>query len=258
MILTIDVGNTTTEFGIFEKKELLLHWRVVTRNRMGDELFLMVTGYCNSRGFKLDPSGDCVMCSVVPPLTSGFVELAKELFEREPLIVDSSIDSGLRILYRDPLSVGGDRIATAVGAVQRFGQPVVVVDMGTATTIDVVSESGEYAGGAIAPGVGTAAEELFRRAARLPRVELKEPPSAIGKSTEESLQAGIIYGAAGQIDGILTRVLSELSLNPPVVATGGYAPLIAPHCARVDRVEEGLALEGLRAIYERNSRSRGR
>ncbi len=257
MILTIDVGNSTTEFGVFDGEKLMLHWRAVTRNRMGDELSMMVSGYCSSHGLDLGSSGDCVMCSVVPPLTSGFVEMAVGLFGREPLVVDSSVDAGLRILYRDPLSVGGDRIATAAGAIQRIGQPVVVVDMGTATTVDVVSESGEYLGGAIAPGVGTGAEELFRKAAKLPRVELREPPSAIGKSTEESLQAGIIYGAAGQIDGILTRVLSELSFKSPVVATGGYASLIAPHCTRVDSVEDGLVLEGLRAIYERNRKLRG-
>ncbi|UCF79602.1 MAG: type III pantothenate kinase [Candidatus Eiseniibacteriota bacterium] len=257
MILAIDVGNTTTEFGVFEQGKPLQRWRAVTRNRMGDELTLLVRGNCNSRGIALEAEGDCVMCSVVPPLTSGFVEMAVAFFGREPLVVDGSTDAGLRILYRDPLSVGGDRIATAVGAVERFGKPVVVVDMGTATTIDVVSGAGDYLGGAIAPGVGTAAEELFRRAARLPRVELKQPPSAIGKSTEESLQSGIVYGAAGQIEGLLARVLSELDFECPVVATGGHARLIARHCSRIDHVEDGLVLEGLRAIHARNSKSRG-
>ena len=256
MLLAIDVGNSTTEFGVYEGKKSLLRWRIITQNRTGDELFLIVTSHCNSGGVILSGEGDCVICSVVPPLTQGFADMATKLFGVEPLIVDSSLDTGLRILYRDPLSVGSDRLATAVGAVERFGRPLIVVDAGTATTFDVISDSGDYLGGAIAPGVGTAAEELFRRAARLPRVELKRPQSVIGHSTEESLQAGIVFGAAALVDGILARIFEELGTRPQVVATGGYSSLIAPQCKHITHVEDALVLEGLRVIFERNRKNR--
>jgi type III pantothenate kinase len=256
MLLAIDVGNSTTEFGIYEANKILLRWRIITRNRTGDELCLIVTSHCLSGHVALPDKGDCVICSVVPPLTQGFTDMVMKLFGKEPLIVDSSLDTGLRILYRDPLSVGSDRLATAVGAVERFGRPIIVVDMGTATTFDIVSDSGDYLGGAIAPGVGTAAEELFRRAARLPRVELKKPQSVIGQSTEESLQAGIVFGAAALIDGILVRIFEELGTRPPVVATGGYASLIAPQCTHITNVEDALVLDGLRVIFERNRKGR--
>jgi len=256
MLLAIDVGNSTTEFGIYDGKNILLRWRIVTQNRTGDELSLIVTSHCSVREVTLSDGSDCVICSVVPPLTKGFVDMAVQLFGKEPLVVDSSLDTGLRILYRDPLSVGSDRLATAVGAVERFGRPVIIVDMGTATTFDVISDCGDYVGGAIAPGVETAAEELFRRAARLPRVELKRPRSVIGQSTEESLQAGIVLGAAGLVDGILARIFEELGTRPPVVATGGHSSLIAPQCKYITHVEDALVLEGLRVIFERNGKGR--
>jgi len=256
MLLTIDVGNSTTEFGVFEASKSLLRWRIITQNRTGDELCLIVTNHCHSRNVTLSGKGDCVICSVVPPLTQGFVDMAMNLFGKEPLLVDSSLDTGLRILYRDPLSVGSDRLATAVGAVERFGRPIIVVDMGTATTFDVVSDSGDYVGGAIAPGVGTASEELFRRAARLPRVELKKPQSVIGQSTEESLQSGIVFGAAALVDGLLARIFEEIGSRPPVVATGGYSSLIAPQCNHITHVDDALVLEGLRVIFERNRKGR--
>ncbi|MFH0777222.1 MAG: type III pantothenate kinase [Candidatus Eisenbacteria bacterium] len=254
-ILAIDVGNTTTQFGLFVSGKLALRMRTVTLNRTGDELFLMFRGYCHSRGARLEPGGDCVMCSVVPPLTAGFVEMAAQLFGKEPLVVDSSVDTGLKIQYKDPGAVGADRIATAVGAMEKFGKPLVVVDAGTATTFDVIDRRGRYLGGAIAPGVSTAAEELFRRGAKLSRVELKRPDSVIGKSTEESLQSGIVFGAAAQVDGILTRIFEELGYRPLVVATGGYAPLIAPLSSQISRVEDTLVLDGLLAIYRRNRRA---
>jgi len=256
MLLAIDVGNSTTEFGIYEGDKILARWRVVTQNRTGDELCLFVTGHCNRINLSLSGNSDCVLCSVVPPLTQGFVDMVTSLFGKEPLVVDSSLDTGLRILYRDPLSVGSDRLATAAGAVARFGSPIIVVDMGTATTFDVISESGDYLGGAIAPGVGTAAEELFRRAARLPRVELRKPQTVIGRSTEESLRAGIVYGSAALVDGVITRIFEELGATPKVVATGGYSSLIAPHCKHITHVEDALVLEGLRVIFERNRKAR--
>ncbi len=257
MLLAIDVGNTVTEFGLFEREKLLLRWRVTSLMRTSDELLLLVAHHCDAMGVKLSQRDECVICSVVPSLTPGFLEMAKQLFGRGAFVVDSTTDTGLNIRYRDPLSIGSDRIATAVGAVSLFGKPVVVVDLGTASTFDVVSATGEYLGGAIAPGVGTGAEELFRRAARLARVELKKPPSVIGKSTEESLQAGIVLGAAALVDGILCRVFDELGTRPPVVATGGFAPLIVPLCANVTRVEDGLVLKGLRVINEINAARRG-
>jgi len=256
MLLAIDVGNTTTEFGVFDGEKLALRWRVATQMRTADELALLVAHYCAAKGLKLARDTDCVMCSVVPALTPGFVEMAGQFFDKEALVVDSSVETGLKIKYRDPMSIGSDRIATAVGAIRLFGKPVIIVDMGTASTFDVVSASGEYLGGAIAPGVGTGAEELFRRAAKLARVELREPPSVIGKSTEESLQAGIVLGAAGLVDGILALMFKELGTRPKVVATGGYSHLIVPHCANVDELVDGLVLTGLLAIYRRSSKPR--
>jgi type III pantothenate kinase len=256
MLLTIDVGNTTTEFGVFDGEKLVLRWRIAAHVRTSDELVLIVTNHCNGGGVSPAKLTDCAICSVVPPLTPGFLEMARQMFGRNALVVDSSVKTGLTISYRDPLSIGADRIATAVGAVRLFGSPVVIVDMGTATTFEVVSASGEYLGGAIAPGVGASAEELFRRAARLSRVELKRPPSVIGKSTEESLQAGIVLGAASLVDGILTRIFEELGSKPTVVATGGFAALVVPHCANVNRVEDGLVLRGLLAIHGMNDTGR--
>jgi type III pantothenate kinase len=191
-----------------------------------------------------------VLCSVAPSLTRSWADALERLSGRAPVEVSAALVRDLEIRYRDPASVGADRIANAVAVRAIYGTPAIVVDLGTATTFDCVSGDGEYLGGVIAPGVMTSAEELFRRAARIARVELKKPEHALGRSTEESLQAGVLWGAAGQVDALVRRLALEMSGTPHVIATGGLAALIAPECETINKVDETLTLHGLRLIWE--------
>ncbi|HEY6867882.1 MAG TPA: type III pantothenate kinase, partial [Candidatus Eisenbacteria bacterium] len=195
------------------------------------------------------PAG-AVLCSVVPALTQPWAEALRRWSGRAPLEVGAATARSLPIRYHDPSAVGADRIANAVAARDLVGTPAIVVDLGTATTFDCVSRSGEYLGGAIAPGVGTSSEELFRRAARIPRVELRRPERALGRTTEESLRAGVVWGAAGLVDALVRRLASEMKGTPQVVATGGWAGVVAPECETVHGVDEALTLKGMRILWE--------
>ncbi len=250
MLLAIDVGNTNTVLGFLRGTEVLGSWRVST-NRMQtpDELGFRVKEICDMACGGLEEIGGVIICSVVPPLTSAYVRMSKNLLKLPPVIVRSDTDMGIVIDYYDPTEVGADRLANAVAVHELIGGPVIVVDFGTATTFDVITADGHYRGGAIAPGIETSSENLFRRAALLHGVEMETPDSVIGRSTSESLRAGILYGAVGQVDEVVTRMIAEWGEEPVVVATGGLAKTITPLSRTITRAEPDLTLKGLGIIY---------
>jgi type III pantothenate kinase len=248
VLLAVDVGNTQTVFGLFEGADLKEHWRIATeRSRSGDELGAL---YGNFLDFE---SVDAIaLASTVPQLHRAYDELAKDYARVELLELGPGVKTGVPIRYDDPREVGADRIANAVAAVDRYGAPCIVVDFGTSTNFDVVSAEGEYVGGVLAPGIEVSMDALFQRAVRLFKVDFVEPPSVIAKNTASSLQSGLVYGFAGQVDGIVERMRAELGGDTPTVATGGLAGLIVPHTRTLVRHEPDLTLDGLRLVWERN------
>src|SRR5580765_2605774 len=233
-LLAIDVGNTQTVFGLFEGEELREHWRVATeRNRSGDELGALYGSFVD-----LDAVEGIALASTVPQLHRSYEDFAMEYAKAELLDLGPGVKTGVPIRYDDPREVGPDRIANAVAALERYGAPSIVVDFGTSTNFDVVSPQGEYVGGVIAPGIEISMEALFARAARLVNVDFAAPPSVVGKTTVGGLQSGLVYGFAGQVDGIVARIRDELaSPVAPVIATGGLAELIAPHSSTIAQVD---------------------
>ena len=253
MILVVDVGNTQTVIGLVEDGALAGHWRVSTDATLtADEVRVKIGGLLALDGQGWPDVERVVVSSVVPSLTSAYAELALRATGVPPLVVGPGIKTGLPIAYDNPHEIGADRIVNAVAAVASFGSPVIVVDFGTATTLDVVDSSGAYIGGAIAPGVETGAEALFRRAARLSAVDLEVPERVIGRTTRESVQVGLLLGAAAMVDGLVRRTWAELGVECTVVATGGLAGLVAPHSETIGPVEPDLTLTGLLLIWERN------
>jgi len=253
VLLAIDIGNTTTVLGAFDRGKLLARWTLTSgAARTADEVGHVVTGLWESAGLRGREKARVVIASVVPPLTRPFEEMAERFFGGKALVVSSETVTGIEICYKDPSSVGADRIANAVAASRMLSLPCIVVDLGTATTFDVVARGPRYLGGAIAPGLVTSAENLFSRGAKLFPVELRRPPAAIGRTTEESLLAGIVYGVAGQVDRVVEEIVEELGEKPCVVGTGGYAGLVAPLSRTIGRVVPSLTLEGLRMIAEMN------
>ncbi len=253
MLLTIDVGNTNTVLGVFDGPRLLVHWRLTTRREQTtDEYGILVRNLFASSG--LEPRGvDAIaLASVVPPLTPVLIALAREYLGHDPLVVGPGIKTGMPILYEPPGDVGADRIVNGVAAFAAYGGPVVVVDFGTATTFDVVTRKGEYVGGVICPGIGISADALFQRAARLPRVDVRDPGRIVGRSTVASIQAGLYFGYAAMCEGILARITGELGEKPQVVATGGLADTLAAEIPSIGAVDPILTLTGLRLIWERN------
>ncbi len=253
MLLAVDVGNTQTVLGLYDAERLVEHWRVATEaERTGDELGVVVGQLLElrDRGFE-DISGVC-LSSTVPPLVRAYEEFARDYARAPLLVLGPGAKTGIPIVYDDPREVGPDRIANAVAARERYGAPCIVVDFGTSTNFDIVSAAGEYVGGVLAPGIEVSMEALFARAARLVQVDFSPPPSVIGKTTVAGLQSGMVYGFAGQVDGIVRRVRAEIGATAPVVATGGLAELIAPHAETIDTVDPLLTLEGLRLVWDRN------
>jgi len=253
MLLTIDVGNTNTVLGVFEGAALRAHWRLTTRREQtADEYGILVRSLFAGSG--LDPAGveAVALASVVPPLTPVLVQLAREHFGRDPLVVGPGVKTGMPILYEPPGDVGADRIVNGVAAFAAYGGPVIVVDFGTATTLDVVTRKGEYAGGVICPGIGISADALFQRAARLPRVDVRHPGRVVGRSTVGSIQAGLYFGYAAMCEGLIARIRAELGEPARVVATGGLAPTLAAEIPSIEALDPVLTLTGLRLIFERN------
>ncbi len=253
MLMTIDIGNTNISIGVYQGDELGPRWRVSTdHNRMPDEYGLQFDGLLAHENLSpADISGIC-LASVVPPLNGIFLQACREYLNQDPLVVDAGIKTGVRILYETPRSVGADRIVDAVAVKHLYGVPACVVDFGTGTTFDAISRDGDYLGGAIAPGIGIAAEALFLRASKLPRVELSTPPSVIGQNTPHSMQSGLIYGYVGLVEGMVTRFRAELGPEMKVIATGGLTEIIARETQMIDIVAPWLTLDGLRIIWDMN------
>jgi type III pantothenate kinase len=247
VLLAVDVGNTQTVYGVFDDSRLAEHYRVATeRRKTSDELYVLISALLD-----LDVVDGVCLSSTVPALVreyEGFADRAG----LPALVLGPGVSTGIALRYDDPREIGPDRIANAVAAKERYGSPSIVVDFGTSTNFDVVSPEGEYVGGVLAPGIEISMDALFARAARLMKVDFVEPPSVIGKTTIASLQSGLVYGFAGQVDGIVERIRSELGDTARVVATGGLADLIAPHSETIEKVDPDLTLEGLRLVWALN------
>ena len=253
MLLTIDIGNTNIKLGLFDGEQVRAHWRLATmRERLADEYAMLLLNLLASAGLRQEDIHGCAISSVVPALTQEFTDLARRYLQLEPVVVGPEIETGLPIRADYPAEVGPDLIVNVLAARYLYGAPVIVIGFGTATTFSVVSQQGDFAGVAIAPGVGTAADSLFRATARLPQVELAPPPRAMGTNTIHAMQSGLIYGFAGLVEGLVKRLRDEVGENARVVATGGLAELIARETSVIEVVEPNLALIGLRLIYALN------
>jgi type III pantothenate kinase len=248
MLLAVDVGNTQTVFGLYDGDRLLEQWRVATEpTRTGDELGALIRDLVD-----LGQVDGVCLSSTVPTLVREYEQFAERWAKAPLLVVGPGARTGIPIRYDDPREVGPDRIANALAARERYGAPCIVVDFGTSTNFDVVSAEGEYVGGVLAPGIEISMDALFARAARLMKVDFVEPPTVIGKTTIASLQSGLVYGFAGQVDGIVERIRGELGDKAKVIATGGLADLISPHAKTIEKVDPDLTLEGLRLVWAQN------
>jgi len=257
VLLAIDVGNTNIVLGVFRGGTLAKSWRLATlRERTSDELGILITDLCEHYGIAPADISGIVMASVVPPLTGTLIAMAEQYFGKTPLNLEPGVNTGMTVLYDNPKEVGADRVVNGVAAYERYarqpGQPIIVVDFGTATTFDAISAKGEYLGGVICPGPQISADALFQRAARLPRIDVKKPDRVIGTNTVGSMQSGLFWGYVDMVNGLVLRIKRELGDGTLVVATGGLASVVAPESDVIDHVDPELTLHGLRIVWERN------
>ena len=252
MILAVDIGNTHTVFGIYDKKKLLGDWRVTSFvTRTEDEFGALIRTFCDNAGIPMKKITAFGISSVVPNLTDVMERMSRKYLKLEPIIVSSALPLGIKVLYEDPSSVGADRLCNAVAGFAKYRGPLVIVDFGTATTFDVISKSGEYLGGVIAPGIETSAAELHRRAAKLPKVDIHFPKHVVGTNTVNSMQSGILYGALDSMETMIRRISKEIDDYPTVIATGGFSELMMEHSKIINKHEPTLVLDGVRIIVEK-------
>lgn len=254
MLLAIDIGNTNITLGLYRASEMVYAWRLATdHDRMPDEYGLQFLGLLEHVNCTSEDLGAVALASVVPPLTGRVLEACRNYLKLDPFVVDAGVKTGLKIRYEDPkYALGADRVVDAVAVLKLYGGPACVVDFGTATTFDGISSEGEYLGGAIAPGIGIAAEALYLRAAKLPRVEIGRPPSAIGRNTVHAIQSGLLFGYVGLVEGMVARFREELGQEMKVIGTGGLAGLIAEETDAIEILAPWLTLDGLRLVWEMN------
>ena len=253
MLLLMNINNTNTMLGLYQNEEWIANWHIASdRAKLPDEYAMLLKSLFDFEGLYWENISGVALASVVPPLTTSFVEMCQRFLKRDPLVVANDIKTGVKVLTDYPTEVGADRILNALATHRLHGSPAIVVDFGTATTFDAVSADGDYLGGAIAPGLGIAAEALFSRTAKLPRIELVAPPKAIGRNSIHAMQSGLVLGYIGLIEGLVTRIRAELGGQAKVIGTGGLAPLLAKETNIIEIVDQMLTLEGLRLMYELN------
>ena len=252
MLLAIDIGNTNIVLGVFRGRKLIHHWKIQTESeKTSDEYGVTMLNLFSLSGPEKTEIKAVIISSVVPPLTPIFEDLSKSLFKVKPVIVGPGLKTGMAILYENPLEVGADRVVSAVGAYEKHGGPCIVVDFGTATTFDAVSSKGEYLGGAIAPGIQISAEALYLKTAKLPRIEIKKPKEAIGRTTVTSMQSGLYFGYVGLVSKIIEEIKRELGESTTVISTGGFGAQISHEISSIDIHEPDLVLEGLQILHQR-------
>jgi type III pantothenate kinase len=255
MLLTIDIGNTNITLGVYDGDTLGPRWRLATdHQRMPDEYGITLVNLLQHSDLRPDQVHAIAMASVVPPLTGTFVQACDLYLKCQPLVVDAGVKTGVRVRYDDPKQVGADRVVDAAAVHRLYGGPACSVDFGTATTFDAISEEGDYVGGAIAPGIGIAADALFQRTAKLPRVDLQRPPSAIGRNTVHSIQSGLLFGYVGLVEGMVARFRAELGPKMKVIGTGGLAEVIAKETKVIEILAPWLTLDGLKIVWELNQK----
>ncbi|MGB9640458.1 MAG: type III pantothenate kinase [Anaerolineales bacterium] len=253
MLLAIDVGNTNITLGVYQADQLIAHWRLATNHeRMPDEIGIQFINLFHHHHIEVANIDGICIASVVPPLTGKIIEACRNYIHQNPLIVDAGVKTGVRVRYDDPRAIGADRIVDAAAVQKLYGGPACVVDFGTATTFDAIAENGDYLGGAIAPGIGIAAEALFMRTAKLPRVDLQRPPNVIGKNTVHAIQSGLMFGYVSLVEGMVKRFRTELGNNMKVIATGGLAELLAQETPVLEIIAPWLTLDGLNIIWKLN------
>lgn len=257
MLLAIDIGNTHTVIGIYRNDTLVADWRMASlTHRTADENWLTIKSFCAEAGVDTAAIKTVGISSVVPDLTFVFEHLARKHFGVEPVTISGMLDFGVRIHYKDPSAVGADRLCDAVAGFEKYGGPLIIIDFGTATTYDVISQTGDYLGGVITLGLESTAAELHRRAAKLPRIELRFPSATIGSDTASSMQAGVLFGTVDAVEGIVKRIRAELDAPARVIATGGLAKIVAAHTTIIEAVEPSLVLDGIRLILQRLEKKR--
>jgi type III pantothenate kinase len=253
MLLTIDIGNTNVTLGLYDGNMLGPRWRLATeQHRMADEYGILLVSLFQHAGVQPAAVQGIALASVVPPLTGTFVSVCQDYFGQAPFVIDAGVQTGVRIKYDDPKAVGADRVVDAAAVQKLYGGPACVVDLGTATTFDAISAEGDYLGGAIAPGIGIAADALFQRTAKLPKVDLQVPPAAIGRNTVHALQSGLLFGYVGLVEGMVARFRKELGPEMKTIGTGGLASVIAGQTTVIDYIAPWLTLEGLKIVWELN------